>query len=183
MPQPCTICTNPQRSAIDRALVEATPKRRVASQYGLTEAAVRRHVAAHLPSTLALAHQAGEVQRSGDLWEDAALLQEEAVALVAAAKRSGSISQGTQALQCAQRGIALMATLRAQINELDGPHRRYVIRWAGQAIPPAICPHCNKGIPRLDERQADGELQARAALPPVIDAEVVESRGSHLSAD
>lgn len=128
MARVCSICTRAERDEIDRALIESTPNRRIATQYGLTESAVRRHAAAHLPKALARAHEAAEVKRSDDLWEDAARLQDKAAALVAKAEKTGSVSATTQALQCAQRGLALMATVRAQMQEGIGP-QRYAIRW------------------------------------------------------
>jgi hypothetical protein len=161
MPRVCTICIHPELAAIDRALIESTPNRRIATRYGLTEAAVRRHAAAHLPSTLALAHQAGEVQRSGDLWEDAWRLQDEAAALVASAKKTGSVAATAQAIQCAQRGLALMVTLRAQVQEGMGP-QRYAIRWLNT---PLECPRCGQSLHDAPQEAAE--------IPPVIDAEVV----------
>lgn len=62
MPQPCTIWTHPERASIDAALVGDAPNRRVATQFSVSEAAVRRHKADHLPVSLREAAQ--EQQRS-----------------------------------------------------------------------------------------------------------------------
>jgi len=48
MSRSCSICTNPQRDAIDAAHQRGESNRRIASQYGLTEASVRRHCASHV---------------------------------------------------------------------------------------------------------------------------------------
>ena len=49
MPHLCTVCRHAERDAIDAALVAGnTSNRRIASQHRLSEAAVRRHKAAHL---------------------------------------------------------------------------------------------------------------------------------------
>jgi hypothetical protein len=165
MPRVCTVCTHPDLAAIDRALIESTPNRRIAAQFRVSEASVRRHSSAHLPSTLVVASEAAKVKRADGLLEEAWRLQDEADALLAAAKKSGSVSAGTQALQAAQRGLALMATLRAQVQEGMGP-QRYVIRWLST---PLECPHCGQSLHDV--------LRQAAEIPPVIDAEVVESRG------
>jgi len=58
MPQRCTICTHPERTAIDRALVAGEQSnRRIASQFSVTEGAVRRHKAEHVPRALVEAAQ------------------------------------------------------------------------------------------------------------------------------
>lgn len=57
MAQACKCCTHPARAQIDAALVAGVPNRRVASQYGLSEAAVRRH-RAHLPATVVVVEEA-----------------------------------------------------------------------------------------------------------------------------
>src|SRR5687768_3008700 len=60
MPRVCTVCTHPDRRAIDVALARGEPNRRIATQLHLTEASVRRHAAAHLPATLVQAQAATE---------------------------------------------------------------------------------------------------------------------------
>ena len=57
---PCSVCTHPERGAIDKALAAGQPNRRIATQHGLTEAAIRRHRAAHLPQTLVKAQEAAD---------------------------------------------------------------------------------------------------------------------------
>src|SRR5574341_2550636 len=52
MSRPCTVCTHPGRAEIEQALVTGTPRLAVARQCGLSEAAVRRHAAHHLPARL-----------------------------------------------------------------------------------------------------------------------------------
>lgn len=42
--QPCTVCSHPQRQAIDKLICDATLSvRRTASQFGLIETSIRRH--------------------------------------------------------------------------------------------------------------------------------------------
>jgi hypothetical protein len=163
MPRVCSICTHPELAGIDLA-IQSTPNRRIAAQYGLTEASLRRHRQRHLPQTLAASKKAETVTRADGLWEEALRLQDEAATLVDAAKRSGSVSQATQAVLCAQRGLALMATLRAQMPEVAGP-RRFTITWRDHAP----CPRC--GFIRPSTTPPNGA--AVIPLPtPARDAEI-----------
>ena len=98
MPMACSICTSPHREDVNRALVEATPKRRIAAQYGLTEAAVRRHEAAgHLPAKLALAAEAAVVAEADDLLGTARRVQREVFDVLERAKASGNLGGVLQA--------------------------------------------------------------------------------------
>lgn len=62
MPILCTTCAHPSREEIDRLILGGrVSNRRVAAQFGLSEQAVRRHRANHIPSHLAQATAAAEV--------------------------------------------------------------------------------------------------------------------------
>ena len=60
MVRKCTICTHPEREAIDRAIVDSVPLRHIASQFGVGYKAVDRHKS-HLPAEIAKAHEAEKV--------------------------------------------------------------------------------------------------------------------------
>jgi len=139
MPRVCSICIHPELAAIDRALIESTPNRRIATRFGVTEASVRRHAERHLPSTMVLAKEAAKVTRADGLLEEAWRLQDKAAAFLARAEKTGSPSAVAQALQSAQRGLALMAQLRAQMPEAAGS-RRFTITWRDSQSAP--CERC-----------------------------------------
>jgi FixJ family two-component response regulator len=63
-PRACTVCTHPELEAINHALVEGIPNRRIASHHDVTERAVRNHKAGHLPAALAKAQEAREVAKA-----------------------------------------------------------------------------------------------------------------------
>jgi hypothetical protein len=64
----CTVCTHPDRAAIDEALAANRGSfRGVARQHGLSPDAVERHAKAHLSETVALATRAAEATRADDL--------------------------------------------------------------------------------------------------------------------
>lgn len=49
MPRVCSICGHAEHKRIDAMIVEAVPNRRIAAQFDVSESAVRRHKARHLP--------------------------------------------------------------------------------------------------------------------------------------
>jgi hypothetical protein len=51
--RPCTVCSSPERVAIDKALVDGEPRRRIAARFGVPETSLRRHAVEHLPEVLA----------------------------------------------------------------------------------------------------------------------------------
>jgi len=129
MPRPCTICSNPEKTAIDSALIEATPYRRIASEYNLSEAAVRRHAKRHLRETIARARvlrrvdeeraieQATqavvtrEIDRADDLLKLAERLQTEALDVLERAKVAGNLGGVLQAIDRLQKGVVLLGGL------------------------------------------------------------------------
>ena len=81
MPRVCTVCTHGDRESIDSGLVAAAPFRRIAAQYGLSENAMRRHAADHLPAHLAQAEAAAEVANADDLLAQVRALQAKSLGL------------------------------------------------------------------------------------------------------
>ena len=62
MPQACTVCTHPERRAIDKALATRyLVNRRIAAQHRLAGSSVRRHAANHLPAAMVKAAEAEDV--------------------------------------------------------------------------------------------------------------------------
>jgi hypothetical protein len=57
MPRICTICTHPERGAIDKVLVAAEPLRNIAEHFGTSTTALHRHKEDHLRDLLAHAKQ------------------------------------------------------------------------------------------------------------------------------
>lgn len=51
MPQPCKLCTHPDRLKADKMLIQGIPNSRVAAKFGCSETAVRRH-RAHIAEVL-----------------------------------------------------------------------------------------------------------------------------------
>jgi hypothetical protein len=70
MPRKCSVCTHPQRTAIETAMVDQAEYRDIARQFGLSKDAVARHKESHLPARLAIAKEAQEVANGTDLLQE-----------------------------------------------------------------------------------------------------------------
>jgi len=117
VPRACTVCTHPDLEAINRALVEGTPNRRIASQHDVTERAVRNHKANHLPETLAKAQEAEEVAQADDLLGQVQDLQARTLAILEAAEGSREHRTALAAIREARSNLELLAKLLGELDE------------------------------------------------------------------
>jgi hypothetical protein len=118
MPRTCTICGHPQRSAIDEALVDgAASLREIASLYAVSQSAVRRHKARHLPTALAQAQAAQEVAHGDNLLAQVRSLQARALAILERAEGAGELKTALLAIREARECLALLAKLLGQLDE------------------------------------------------------------------
>lgn len=86
--QYCTVCTHPEREAIEVLLVEGEPERNIAARFGLSPAAVHRHKVKHLPEKLLEAKQAKYLLSAKRLFDKVEGLVQEAENLIEHAKTS-----------------------------------------------------------------------------------------------
>ena len=117
MPRSCTVCEHPEREAIDRALVGDASNRSVASLYDVSEAAVRRHKANHLPAKLVLAQAAEEVARADDLLGQVQDLQAHTLAILEAAEGTKQHRTALSAIREARSNLELLAKLLGELDE------------------------------------------------------------------
>jgi hypothetical protein len=116
VPRSCTVCEHPAREEIDRALVGGASNRSAASLYDVSEAAVRRHKANHLPAKLAMAEQAAEVTEASNLLAQVQDLQDRALAILDKAEGTGDLRTALSAIREARGNLELLAKL---LGELD----------------------------------------------------------------
>jgi hypothetical protein len=62
MSRTCTICTHPQRTEIDEALATSKPIRAISALFRVSEDALPRHKATHLPVLLSKSAMQQEVK-------------------------------------------------------------------------------------------------------------------------
>jgi hypothetical protein len=115
-PLACTVCQHPDRATIDHEVVAKNrSNRRIAAQYGLSEQAVRRHVAAHLPQRLARARDARDLVESNDLLAQVQLLQRHALHVLALALQTSDLRLALSAIGTAARNIELLGRLLGEL--------------------------------------------------------------------
>jgi hypothetical protein len=175
MARACTVCTHPSREAIDRALVASEAQRALADRYGLSEAAVRRHAASHLPAALARAQQAADVasadsllarlrallDRADEQYTIARGIVGKAVAGGDLRAASSALAAGNGAIREARGCLELLLEVegeidrRAQVNILATPEFAAVIA----ALFTALSPYADARV------AAAAALQALEAAP------------------
>ena len=117
MARTCTVCVHNNRAQIDHALAEGMPNRRIATQYSLSEASVRRHHDSHLPATLSKAHEAEEVSRADDLLEKVQSLQSRTLAILDKAEGAGDLRTALGAIREARGNVEILAKLLGELDE------------------------------------------------------------------
>lgn len=127
MPRSCTVCEHPEREAIDRQLVGDSSNLSVSSLFGVSESAVRRHKAKHLPAKLVMAEKAQEVAEADDLLDQVRGLQARTLAILEAAEHTHQHRTALSAIREARSNLELLAKLlgelddRPQVNILISP--------------------------------------------------------------
>lgn len=116
MSRTCTICTNADRQAIDKALVEGQSFRTIAHQWGVSIDALKRHKRDHLPQALAQAHQAAQVAHGGDLLSQIEALQQKTLVILSKAEAKNDNITALKAIGEARRNLELLAELTHELN-------------------------------------------------------------------
>ena len=106
MPMICTICSHPQRTKIDSALLNLIPLRHTAAQYATSTASLRRHKANCLPAHLLKAKELSD--ELSDCQSASALVTE----LRELARKTGQIL--TRAMSEKNGDLALKAIARLE---------------------------------------------------------------------
>jgi hypothetical protein len=108
MPPVCSICSHPERRAIDAALAAGTPMRSIAFRFGTTHTTLRRH-RAHVSEAVAEAAERRSRDLAADLLRDLDELCAQAAALYQDAGRS--FHRKVEAVHARGRVVSIMARL------------------------------------------------------------------------
>jgi hypothetical protein len=119
MPRPCSVCSHPERAAIDVSLVEGGTLRDVARQFGLSKDSAARHKAEHLPATLASAAAASDAARGGTLLDKVRALEAQARDIAERANKAGELRTALAAVRELTRIVELQAKLAGDL--IDAP--------------------------------------------------------------
>jgi transposase-like protein len=125
MARTCTICAHPARDAIERAYLDGGTACRLAAQYGVSDRALRRHCAAHLPSAIVKAKKAADVARGDELLARINVLEDDARRLGAKAERDGDLRTALAAVRELVRIVDVLARLRVEIPPEPEPETVY----------------------------------------------------------
>jgi hypothetical protein len=129
MPRSCTVCEHPDREAIDEALVGGASNRSLASLYDVSEAAVRRHKANHLPAKLVMAQAAEEVAQADDLLDQMQDLQARTLAILEAAESTNQHRTALSAIREARSNLELLAKLLGELDERPVTNILFSAEW------------------------------------------------------
>jgi hypothetical protein len=117
VPRSCTVCEHAERETIDRALVGDSSNLSVSSLFGVSESAVRRHKANHLPAKLVMAQAAEEVAQADDLLGQLKDLQRRTLAILKAAESTNQHRTALSAIREARSNLELLAKLLGELDE------------------------------------------------------------------
>lgn len=117
MPRVCTICTHPDRAAIDAALLAGEPFRHIAARTDTSTGALQRHKEEHLPVTLVQARDAADAAHADDLLAQVRGLQSRALAILDTAEAAGELRVALAAIREARGNLELLARLLGELQE------------------------------------------------------------------
>ncbi|HEV2460371.1 MAG TPA: hypothetical protein VGS80_18605 [Ktedonobacterales bacterium] len=118
MPRVCTICSHPQRPAIDAALVASTPYRAIARRFRVSKDAVARHGAEHIPAAISHAQEAREEAQALDVVKQLKAINGVALEILNTARRQSDPDIALKAIDRIHRQIELQAKLLGDLDEL-----------------------------------------------------------------
>jgi hypothetical protein len=113
----CTVCTHPDRLAIDQALIAGETFRYVAERFGTSATALFRHKAEHLPTAMVQAQAAEEVARADTLLDQLAALQTDARRIGKKAEDRGDLRTALAGIRELVRIVELTAKMIGELDE------------------------------------------------------------------
>ncbi len=117
MPRVCTVCSHPERAAIDAALMGPAIRSGIARKYAIDDDAVRRHAGRHLSAELQQAAGMAELSRLDGLLADLRRLWQRAEHLGKDAEQDGDRRSALAAVREARECLALLAKLTGDLDE------------------------------------------------------------------
>ena len=116
MPRACSICSHEHRDAMEDAFIAGQAKRRIASQHGVSERAVRYHMREHLPALLALARDAERAARADTLLDRIEALHSRTMAILEAVEGTDEHGTALAAIREARRNLELVGEVTRELD-------------------------------------------------------------------
>ena len=126
MPRTCSICSHEHRDAMEDAFIAGQAKRRIASQHGVTERAVRYHMREHLPALLALARDAERAARADSLLDRMEALQSQTLAILDAPEDQRT---ALAAIAQARRNLELIGEVTRELDRAGTINLELTVEW------------------------------------------------------
>ena len=116
MPRTCSICANPDRAALDTALVSGEALRGIARRFAVSEDALFRHRSDHIPAALTKAKDAEAVADADDLLTQVQDLRRLAMHLLAKASAAGDYRTALMGIREARACIETLLEVEEKID-------------------------------------------------------------------
>lgn len=116
MPTVCTICRNPKRTAIDKAIVSGQSCRAISALFRVSEDAVQRHKP-HLKKSVVKAAEAKEEAGALDVLQQLKAINGAALGVLKKARDEGDGELQLKAIDRVQKQIELQAKLLGDLDD------------------------------------------------------------------
>jgi hypothetical protein len=126
VPRACSICSHEHRDAMEDAFIVGQAKRRIASQHGVSERAVRYHMREHLPALLALARDAERAARADTLLDRMEALQSQTLAILDAPEDQRT---ALAAIAQARRNLELIGEIAKELDRTPTLNLELTVEW------------------------------------------------------
>jgi hypothetical protein len=126
VPRACSICSHEHRDAMEDAFIAGQAKRRIASQHGVSERAVRYHMREHLPALLALARDAERAARADTLLDRMEALQSQTLAILDAPEDQRT---ALAAIAQARRNLELIGEIAKELDRTPTINLELTVEW------------------------------------------------------
>jgi hypothetical protein len=126
VPRTCSICSHEHRDAMEDAFIAGQAKRRIASQHGVSERAVRYHMREHLPALLALARDAERAARADTLLDRMEALQSQTLAILDAPEDQRT---ALAAIAQARRNLELIGEVTRELDRAGTINLELTVEW------------------------------------------------------
>ena len=163
MPRICTVCTHPEKTEIDQALLSGQPFRKVAERFGTSTSALFRHKSNDIPVALMKAQEAQEISYGDDLFSQVKDLNNRTLRILAQAEAAGDPRVALAAIRAARSSEAIIFSsylsstlpapsssspnkLSSSLIELSGPQRISSVSLAQPSSQPVCLAFLQTGI-------------------------------------
>ena len=114
---------------MEDAFIAGQAKRRIASQHGVTERAVRYHMREHLPELLALARDAERAARADTLLDRIEALHSRTMAILEAVEGRDEHGTALAAIREARRNLELVGEVTRELDRAGTINLELSVEW------------------------------------------------------